>query len=413
MATIQVSTVSSANGLNATELGSEAQQMIAQLQAAFQTGNPTVIQAASQSAMSLLDQLNDAHDTLSGQLSNGPLSASTASALSEKLDAIDADATDLEAALQSLGQGGIAPPPRNMRAANNNGPANANTNNLGLPSNDDDAGANALSMTSTPTTDAAGNLPTGQQILTLLNGNPTVLTSLKALVKTSQQESILDAIGRALQSGGGGMSTNGSGASGGAQANANSATGPQGKAVNTAVPEAVTEGATLEGGFTTGTTSTGQPTVSSNIQLTAGGAQAGNGNTASIDGWTLNLGLSNPGDIDEFLMMVLLACYEDGQKGLEGMAQQLQKTNNAKKALRAQLSGLYAQTTGNPTTDAAVDAQIQNVQGQLSDASDDAQLQQLQLQNATQNQQELLQEISAFSKDLYDSSMNILRKIGG
>jgi hypothetical protein len=247
----------------------------------------------------------------------------------------------------------------------------------------------------------------GSQILSLMQQDPDVLSSLKQYVKSEASQSLLDAVMNA-------MNTTGSYGSNSQPKNSKAVASPQAVAGGASGQAAGSagNGLTFTAGAATTADETQLPTVDSGIQLTSGGAQSGNGNTASLDGWDANLGLSNPGNIDEFLMMVLLASYEDGQKGLEQMAQELQKTNDQKKALRSQLAGLYNEKTGNENSDTGVDAQIENVQGQLSSASDDAQMQQLQLQNATQNQQELLQEISSFSKDLYDASMNILRKIG-
>lgn len=206
-----------------------------------------------------------------------------------------------------------------------------------------------------------------RKTLSVLKQDPDMLNSLKQYVKSESQQSLFDSLSSALP--------------------------------NQGTPTATDDSSEV-------------PLVNSNIKLTLGGAQSGSGNSASLDAWDVNNGLTNPGNIDEFLMMVLLASYEDNQSGLEMMAKNLQKTNEQKKALRSTLAGLYGQKSGDETTDAGVDAQIENVQGQLSSASDDAQMQQLQLQNATQNQQQLLTEISAFSKSLYDASMGILRKIG-
>lgn len=399
----------------------QAQDVIAQLQAAVTSGNPTLTAGLAQTANDLLNTLNDAHAQITASLESGQVPASTASAMMSTLDQIDQDASDIEYALTELGQLGVNALSGSGATANGVTPTTMSAANSGLATPDSPtATSNAFARATT------GQNMTGAQFLQMATQTPSILNSLKQYVKSQEQIDMLDALFRALGNASGTDSSS-SQSSGGAQARV-SAAQPQtsGAQPQTSGAQPQLQLAAPAPQFTTssintgaaaplgGTVSTGTfiPTVSSGVTLTQGGAQAGTGNTASIDGWDANLGLSNPGNIDEFLMMVLLASYEDGQKGLEQMAQQLQKTNNAKKALRAQLSGLYAQTTGNPTTDAAVNAQIQNVQGQLSDASDDAQLQQLQLQNATQNQQELLQEISSFSKNLYDASMNILRKIG-
>lgn len=62
---------------------------------------------------------------------------------------------------------------------------------------------------------------------------------------------------------------------------------------------------------------------------------------------------------------------------------------------------------------ALLDNEIARLEEKLNELGDDAQLANVDLQNVLQKQQQLLQMISNISKMLHDTSMAVIRKIGG
>ena len=123
-------------------------------------------------------------------------------------------------------------------------------------------------------------------------------------------------------------------------------------------------------------------------------------------------------NINGLLLSVLLQCYKDGQEQLRQEALSLQASNNAKNVVRDQLTTARAtQTQDANSTDKTVTtgdaATVSNLEDKLSSMGDDAQMQQLQLQDLAQNQQQLLQMISNFSKETNTNSMAIIRNIAG
>jgi hypothetical protein len=62
---------------------------------------------------------------------------------------------------------------------------------------------------------------------------------------------------------------------------------------------------------------------------------------------------------------------------------------------------------------ARLDDEIARWEGRLAALGDDAQLANVDLQNILQKQQQTLQMLSNISKALHDTSMAIIRKIGG
>src|SRR5262249_43639724 len=79
---------------------------------------------------------------------------------------------------------------------------------------------------------------------------------------------------------------------------------------------------------------TGSDDSSSPVDLKSSDTGSGESSVPGDAGTAAKLGLSNPGDINQFLMMVLLACYQDGQQNLLDMAHKLQATNDHKKDIR-------------------------------------------------------------------------------
>ena len=61
----------------------------------------------------------------------------------------------------------------------------------------------------------------------------------------------------------------------------------------------------------------------------------------------------------------------------------------------------------------ALQKQRQSIEDKLTTVGDDAQLASVDQQNALQKQQQTLQMLSTISKLLYDTSMSVIRKMGG
>jgi hypothetical protein len=123
-------------------------------------------------------------------------------------------------------------------------------------------------------------------------------------------------------------------------------------------------------------------------------------------------------NINGLLMAVLLQCYKSGQDQLKEMALRLKDTNKKKDAMRAQLKGLRTAdkktADANPTsTTSGPSVATQAAEDKLNSLGDDAQLQQMDLQNLAQNQSQLLQMISDFSKNTNTNSLAIIRNIAG
>ncbi len=203
-----------------------------------------------------------------------------------------------------------------------------------------------------------------------------------------------------------------------------------GKSSNTAKPTAAAGGQnTAQAASASGGTGTGYDAG----DLSAQNADAANNMRAGSDsdsagldgapGGTLSSGGGDPfvgyPNINGLLMAVLLLCYKDGQKDLRAMALRLKETNSKKNALRTQLDSSRKaddkkQAGANSTAaDTGPSTKTQGLEDKLNSLGDDAQMQQLQLQNLAQNQSQLLQMISDFSKNANSNSMAIIRNIAG
>ena len=152
--------------------------------------------------------------------------------------------------------------------------------------------------------------------------------------------------------------------------------------------------------------SVGQPNGDNFPISNAGGSDVPDSSGAAGDPMLCNA------NINGILMMVLMECYKDGQKDLLAQAQRMQDINNQKKGIRSELAADRQTLASNPN-DANASAAEQDQTDQLQSLGDDSQMMQLNLQNMAQNQQQLLQMISNFSKNTHDNSMAIIRHIGG
>jgi hypothetical protein len=166
-----------------------------------------------------------------------------------------------------------------------------------------------------------------------------------------------------------------------------------------------------------------------------GSAYARSGNTASLlSGWQAFIGTAHPpaGDIDALAQIVMQEASRQAQDDLKSMLEQVTAANDHKQALTAELQRVRdaqaALARGQralpfkpsgvlPAVSVASAADLAAYRKRLEDAlgntGDDAQLANVDLQNATQKQQQLMQMLSSISKQLHDTAMATVRKIGG
>ncbi len=100
---------------------------------------------------------------------------------------------------------------------------------------------------------------------------------------------------------------------------------------------------------------------------------------------------------------------ESGKPGHDAMIEVLMIANSLEKAGK----GTSGDGKGNIFTKAQLDAYVKNLEEKLNSVGDDAQLANVDLQNTLQKQQQTMQMLSNISKMLHDTTMAIVRKIGG
>jgi hypothetical protein len=148
-----------------------------------------------------------------------------------------------------------------------------------------------------------------------------------------------------------------------------------------------------------------------------------------------------PVDVMALVQHVVRESYLDNIKNLRDHSDKVKHFNEVKKGIRSHIqsfrqiqsastqlpdklrkqefqvsseSGQFALQQG-PTikTRQELDSHIKELEGQLQTVGDDAQLANVDMQNMLQKQQQTLQMMSQISKQLHDTAMAIVRKIGG
>ena len=113
-----------------------------------------------------------------------------------------------------------------------------------------------------------------------------------------------------------------------------------------------------------------------------------------------------PKDIGGLVTGVLHESYASSTEDLQAIADKVKSVNEAKKELREVLHG------AREALDEAA-SHIKGLEGKLDSVGDDAQLANVDLQSALQKQQQTLQMMSNISKQVHDTLLNVIRKLGG
>jgi hypothetical protein len=150
-----------------------------------------------------------------------------------------------------------------------------------------------------------------------------------------------------------------------------------------------------------------EPATSSDLHAGAPGETLAHSPPASrCDAVALNPQPLPPKDINELVQWVLRESYTSTTEDLRSCAEKVKHYNEAKMQVRDEL---------HHTREALgeVDSHIKGLEDKLNSVGDDAQLANVDLQNVLQKQQQTLQLMSNISKQLYDTVMGVIRKIGG
>ena len=158
----------------------------------------------------------------------------------------------------------------------------------------------------------------------------------------------------------------------------------------------------------------------------------------------LSGGAGEPVDINALVQFVLRESYLQTNKDLESYAEKVKYFNEVKKKLREELAQArrHAQPSAvtrlppgraaadkpqaaaptptsrssvphNTSTAAVSDLEIRNLDSRLVAAEKDEQLANLELQKQMNKRQQTLQTLSNVAKQMHDTAMSIIRKIGG
>ena len=112
-----------------------------------------------------------------------------------------------------------------------------------------------------------------------------------------------------------------------------------------------------------------------------------------------------PKDINGLVQWVLRESYASSTEDLRFFAEKVKSFNEAKKQVRDELHRAR-EALG------AVDSHIKGLEDKLNSFGDDAQLANIDLQNTLQKQQQALQMISNIGKQVHDTALSLIRKIG-
>lgn len=148
--------------------------------------------------------------------------------------------------------------------------------------------------------------------------------------------------------------------------------------------------------------------------------------TGANNRWaTLLAGLNQknvPVDISELIQYVLRESYLQTSRDLQQYADKVKQINAQKERLRQEIDNLRQQLQRAsalrppqpppPVSTLQLTNSIKQFEQKLASIGDDAQLANIDLQNMLQKQQQMLQTLSNISKQLSDSAMAVIRKIG-
>ena len=113
-----------------------------------------------------------------------------------------------------------------------------------------------------------------------------------------------------------------------------------------------------------------------------------------------------PKDINESVQWVLRESYLSNTEDLRSFAEKVKFFNEVKKQVRDELHRAR-EALGE------VDSHIKGLEDKLNSVGDDAQLANVDLQNMLHKQQQTLQMMSNISKQVHDTALSLIRKIGG
>jgi methyl-accepting chemotaxis protein len=113
-----------------------------------------------------------------------------------------------------------------------------------------------------------------------------------------------------------------------------------------------------------------------------------------------------PQDVSQLVQWVLRESYVSNTEDLRSFAEKVKSYNDAKKQVRDELHRTRAAL-------GEVDSHVKGLEDKLDSLGEDAQLASVDLQNVLEKQQQTLQMMSNISKQVHDTMLNLVRKIGG
>lgn len=123
--------------------------------------------------------------------------------------------------------------------------------------------------------------------------------------------------------------------------------------------------------------------------------------------------LRNSANVNEMVMLVMRESIVEQNKDKQYWLKKLQTYNAMQKELSQYLEDLHNKAKKLAGTEKAkIEQLIRSNEKKLATVGDDAQLANIDLQNALQKSQQLLQLMSSISKQLHDTAMAIIRKLG-
>jgi hypothetical protein len=120
-----------------------------------------------------------------------------------------------------------------------------------------------------------------------------------------------------------------------------------------------------------------------------------------------------PVNVNALVQWVMRESYLETNRDLERQAEKVRRYNEQKQAIRKRLEQKRARQTGAQTGGKELDAEMRKWEEELQTVGDDAQLANVDLQNMLQKQQQTMQMMSQISKQLHDTAMAVIRKMGG
>ena len=120
-------------------------------------------------------------------------------------------------------------------------------------------------------------------------------------------------------------------------------------------------------------------------------------------------------DVNAMVMYALQQSVSDAQRDKKAFLDKLRRHNDMAKALGDHMKELNKKAASLPPGPkrSKLEAEIKATEFKLRKAKDDAQLASVDLQNMLQKQQQTLQMLSNISKQMHETALSIIRKIGG